>query len=58
MVSVTDVGSGDCDNVYESIFSDDFKSVSNGKGGEAKVITFACFLFNLKNIMLKSFWFA
>ena len=58
MPSVTDVGSDDCDNVYESIFSDDFKSVSNSKGGEAKVITFACFLFNLKNIMLKSFWFA
>ena len=55
MPSVTDVGSDDCDNVYESIFSDDFKSVSNGKGGEAQLITFACFLFNLKNIMLKSF---
>ena len=36
MVSVTDVGSDDCDNLYESIFSDGCKSniASNGKSDE------------------------
>ena len=36
MVSVTEFGSDDCDNLYERIFSVGCKSnsASNGKGGE------------------------